>query len=235
MGKRLVSGSVVSALACAALATSPQAALARSSGDVTATQALARATSRLVHTARPDIDKGLAAVKSYTKQVAAQCPRVAEESPQNHDSEQLDNELAGALTTVGYRTAAGPIAVYARAVEGLHWSSGRLTRAVRTFAKKLEGLATLATPNLCGDIGGWVTSGYQTLPSSTIQFNQRYAAVDPTAEEVPLIVNLAMPYATPSDFSVLRQVERFEAELGEAEAHAVEYYSHLVDTLELQQ
>jgi hypothetical protein len=235
MGKRLVSGSVLSGLACVVLVASPQAALARSA-DVAATQTLARATSTLVHTARPDIDRGLAAVKSYANQVAAQCPRVAgESSPQNHESEQLDNELVGALTTVGYRTAAGPIAVYAKAVEGLHWSSGRLTRAVKTFAKKLEGLATLATPNLCNDIGGWATSGYKALPASTIQFNQRYTAVDPRAEEVPLIVNLAMPYATPSDFSVLRQVERFEAELGEAEAHAVEYYSRLMNTLELKQ
>lgn len=234
MGKRLVSGSVALGLACVALVASSQAALARS-GNVAATQALARATNTLVSTARPDIDKGLAAVKSYANQVAAQCPQVALESPQDYDSEQLDNELVGALTTVGYRTAAGPIAVYARTVEGLHWSNGRLTRAVRTFAKKLEGLTTLATPNLCGDIGGWVASGYKTLPASTIQFDQRYTVVDPEAEEVPLIINLATPYSTPSDFSVLRRVERFETELGEAEAHAVEYYTHLMNTLELKQ
>ncbi len=60
---------------------------------------------------------------------------------------------------------------------------------MRTFATKLEGLSTLAIPNLCGDIEGWVASGYTTLPASTTQFNRSYSAVDPEAEEVPLIVH----------------------------------------------
>ncbi|MGH2854564.1 MAG: hypothetical protein ACRDLF_10310 [Solirubrobacteraceae bacterium] len=221
-------------LAGLALAVAPPAALA-SSGDVAATQALARATNTLVRAAHPDIGRGLAAVKSYADQVAAQCPHVAARSPQDHDSEQLDNEVAGAMTTVGYHTAAGPIAAFNHAVKGLHWSNGRLTRAVRTFATKLEGLSTLATPDLCGDIGSWVSSGYATLPASTVQFDQRYAAVDVEAEESPLIIRLATPYATPSDFSVLRRVERFEAQLAEAEAHGVEDYTHLMNSIELNQ
>jgi hypothetical protein len=233
MGVRSVSGSVLAGLVCVALAA-PPAALAKS-GDVATTQALARATNTLVSAARPDIGRALANVKSYANQVAAQCPRVAARSPQNHDSEQLDNEVAGALTTVGYHTAAGPIAAFAHAIKGLHWSNGKLTRAVRTFATKLVGLSTLATPNLCGDVGSWVTSGYATLPASTVQFDQRYAATDVEAEESPSIIRLATPYATPSDFSVLRRVERFEAQLAEAEAHGVEYYTHLMDSIELNQ
>jgi hypothetical protein len=221
-------------LAALAFAVAPPAALAKQ-GNVAATQALARATDTLVRAARPDIGRGLAAVKSYANQIAAQCPGVATGSPQDHDSEQLDNEVVGAMTTVGYHTAAAPIAAFAGTVKRLRWSDHRLTHAVRTFATKLEGLSTLATPDLCGDIGGWVSSGYATLPASTIQFNQRYSAVDTEAEEVPLIVNLAMPYASPSDFSVLRRVERFEARLGEAEAQAVEYYTHLMGSLKLNQ
>jgi hypothetical protein len=234
MTRRLVSGSVLPGLACVALAASPQAALARS-GDVAATQALAHATDTLVRAAHPDIHRGLAAVKSFANQTAAQCPQVAMGSPQDHDSEQLDNEVVGAMTAVGYHTAAGPIATFARAVKGLHWSNPRLTRAVRTFATKLKGLSTLAVPNLCGDIGGWVASGYMTLPASTVQFNQRYSAVDTEAEETPLIIRLATPYALPSDVPILHHVERFEAQLAEAEAGAVEYYSHLMDTIDLNQ
>jgi hypothetical protein len=233
MGKR-VSGSVLLGLACAALAAAPQAAFARS-GDVAATQALARATNTLVSAARPDIPKGLAATKSYAYQTAAQCPRVAAGSPQSHDSEQLDNEVVGALSAVAYHTAAAPIAAFAHAVAHLHWSNSRLTGAVRTLTAKLRGISTLAVPNVCGDIGSWVSSGYATLPTSTVQFDQRYAAVDPEAEESPLIIKLARPFATPSDFAVLRRVERLEAELGEAEAHAVEYYTHLMNAIELNQ
>lgn len=234
MGRRLVSGSILLALAYVALVASAQAALSRA-GDVANTQALARATNTLVSVAHPDIAKGLAAVKSYANQIAAECPGAAAKSPQNHDSEQLDDEVIGAMTAVGYHTAATPIAVFARTVKRLRWSNGRLTRAVRTIATKLEGLSTLAIPNLCGDIEGWVTSGYTTLPASTTQFNRSYSSVDPEAEEVPLIINLAEPYSTPGDFAVLRHVERFEAQLGEAEANAVEYYTHLINTLELKQ
>ncbi len=235
MGERLVAGSVVAGLVCVVLAAAAPSAVLASSPNVAATQALARATNTLVSAARPEIGRALADVKSYTNQVAAQCPRVAARSPQNHDSEQLDNEVAGALTTVGYRTAAAPIATFAHAVKGLHWSNGRLTRAVRTFATKLVGLSTLAVPSLCGDIGAWVSGGYTTLPASTVQFDQRYSEVDPEAEESPLIIKLATPYGTPSDVPVLHRVERFEAQLAEAEANGVEYYVHLMNSIELKQ
>jgi hypothetical protein len=217
-----------------ALAVAPPAASA-SSADVVTTQALARATNTLVRASEPDIGKALANVRSFASQTLAQCPHVAAGSPQDHDSEQLDNEVVGAMTTVGYHTAAGPIATFAHAVKGLHWSNGRLTRAVRTFASKLVGLSTLAVPSLCGDIGAWATSGYQTLPASTVQFNQRYSAVDPEAEESPLIIRLATPYGTPSDVPVLRRVERFEAQLAEAEANAVGIYTNFMNSIELKQ
>jgi hypothetical protein len=216
------------------LAVTPSAALAKS-GNVASTQALARATDTLVSAARPDIAKGLAAVRTYTNQVAAQCPRVAAGSPENGDSDQLDNEVVGALTVVAYRSAATPIAAFDRAVKGLSWSNGRLTRAVRTFAKKLDGLTKLATPNVCGDVQGWVSSSFATLPASTVQFDKHYYAVDTEAEEVPEILKLVRPYASIGELSTLSRVDRFEAELGEAEAHAVAYYTHLMDSLELNQ
>jgi hypothetical protein len=232
MGRRLVSGSVLLVLGSAALAASAQAA---PPSDVAATQALANASNTLLIAAHPDIHKGLAAAKSFASQIAAQCPGAAAGSPQDHDSEQLDDEVIGAMTAVGYHTAAAPIAAFARAVEGLHWSDARLTRAVRTFARKLKGLSTLAIPNLCGDVGAWVGSGYQTLPASTVQFNRDYAAVDTEAEEVPLIVRLSIRYVRPDELPVLRRAEQFETQLGEAEANAVGSYAHLVDALELKQ
>ncbi len=221
-------------LAGVALAVAPPAASANSA-DVATTQALARATNTLVRASEPDIAKALANVKSFANQTLAQCPHVAAGSPQNRDSEQLDFEVVGVMTAVGYHTAAGPIATFAHAVKGLHWSNGRLTRAVRTFTSKLVGLSTLAVPSLCGDIGAWATSGYQTLPASTAQFNQHYNAVDPEAEESPLIIKLATPYATPSDVPILHRVERFEAQLAEAEASGVAIYTNFMDSIELKQ
>ncbi|HWX46045.1 MAG TPA: hypothetical protein VNY52_12080 [Solirubrobacteraceae bacterium] len=227
-----MSRSVVLAFAGLALAVAPPAAFAKS-GDVAATQALARATDTLVRAASPDVNRALATVRSFTNQIAAQCPQAAAGSPQDHNSEQLSNEVVGAMTAVGYRTAATPIAAFARAVRGLRWSNHRLTRAVRTFASKLVGLSTLATPNLCGDIEGWVAGGYATLPASTVQFDRHYVTVEPEAEESPLILRLAAPYTTPADLPILHRVEHLEAQLAEAEAHAVAYYVHVMNALAL--
>jgi hypothetical protein len=228
-------GAVLAVLAGLALAVAPVAAWARSAKDVAATQALARATNTLVSAATPDVPRGVAAVKSYANRIAAECPAVAAGSPQNHDSEQLDFEVAGALTVTGYRIAAAPIAAFARAVKHLHWSNGQLTRAVRTFATKLQGLSTLAVPDLCGDVRSWVTGGYATLSASTVQFVQSYTATDVEAEETPLIIRLSRPYGTPADLPVLRRVERLEAKLAEAEAGAVEDYTRLMNSIQVKQ
>jgi hypothetical protein len=231
----MVPGSVVLVLAlCATLAPASPAAASRSA-DVAATQALARAAKVLVRAARPDIPRGLAAVGSYANELAAQCPKAAAGSPQNHGAEQLDDEVVGAMTVVGYRTASGPIGVFYHAVKGLHWSNPRLTRAVRTYATKLHELVHLAVPNLCGDVREWAASGYRTLTAGTTEFLVHYNAADPEAEEAPLIMRLAEPYATPADIHLYRQIESFESELGEAEAHAVGYYKNLMNTIELQQ
>lgn len=212
----------------------PAAALA-SSADVAATQKLAAATNTLVRAATPDIPRGLAAAERFASQTVAQCPAAAAGSPQNHESEQLDDELIAAMTIAGYRTAAAPVAVFARAVHGLHWSNSRLTRAVQRFATRLHGLTRLTPPNLCADIATWASSNYLTVPASTVAFDRGYFATDPEAEEVPLIINLASPYATPSELPVLKRVERLEVKLGEAEAHAVEAYSHVIIALQLKQ
>lgn len=227
-------GSLGALLIGVVLALAPSAALANS-GDVAATQALARATDTLVRAASPDVNKGLAAAKRYASQIAAQCPRAAAGSPQNRASEQLDDEVIGAMTIAGYSVAAAPIARFAHAVHFLRWSNGRLTRTVKTFAAKLQKLSTLALPNVCGDIQAWAAGGYQALPADTVPFVKHYLAVTPEAEEVPLMIRLLMPYATPSDVPILHRVERLETHLGEAEAAAVEAYSRLILALELNQ
>jgi hypothetical protein len=236
MGRRVFSGSVVVVLVVAglALAASP-AAFGESAGDAAATRALSIATKTLLNSARPDLPRGLVNVNHYANQIASECPRVAAESPQNTGAEQLDDEVVGVLTVVGYRTGAGPIKTFYHAVKGLHWSNSRLTRAVKSFATKLDKLVSLTVPSLCGDIKEWAASGYKTLSASTTQFLQHYNAVDPEAEEGPLIERLARPYATAGDISLFHSIESFESELAETEAHAVFAYKHLMNTIELNQ
>ena len=225
---------VVLVVASLALATAPQAAFA-ASGNAAATRTLARAAKTLLHAALPDLPKGLSNVEHYANEVAAQCPTAAAESPQNYGAEQLDDEVIGVLTVVGYRTAAGPIRTFYGTVKGLHWSNPRLTRAVKTFATKLDKLVGLTVPSLCGDVKEWVASGYKTLTASTVQFVKSYNAVDPEAEEGPLILRLSRPYATAGDIPLFHSIEKFESELAETEAHAVFAYKHLMNSIELNQ
>ncbi len=217
-------------LAVIALAAAPSVALAKP-GDAAATRAYIRANYVLVRSARSNLAAGNAAIRSLVRQLTGQCPLVAAESPQNHDSEQLSNEVVGALTVVAYRPDAAAMGAFARAVGGLHWSNRALTRIVKTYATQLEGLATLATPDVCGDVEAWAAGGYQTLPASTVQFDQRYYRCDIEAEEVPL--RLLAPYESAGEASLVRRTKQLEAPLAEAEANAVADYTKILDTLKL--
>ncbi len=217
-------------LAVIVLAAVPSAALARS-GNTAATRVYIQANYALVRAARSNLATGTAALKSLVRQITGECPLAAAGSPENHASEQLSNEVAGALTIIGYHPDAAAIGAFARAVGGLHWSNRVLTRTVRTYATQLRGLATLALPDVCSDVRAWATGGFQALPASTVQFDQRYYAVDIEAEEVPL--RLLNPYESAGEASLVRRTKHLEAPLAEAEANAVADYTQILDGLKL--
>jgi hypothetical protein len=221
---------VLALLTGLAFATVTPAAFA-SSSDVATTRTYIRAGYAALRVAKADLPATGSALTGLEHQLIGQCPKIAVGSPQDHDSEQLSNELVGAMTATAYHTDAGVIATFARTVRGLHWSNPTLTREVKSSATKLRGLSTLAVPDVCSDIQAWVASGYQTLPASTVQFDQRYAAVDPEAEEVSL--RLLRPYEDAAVAAQVRGIERFEAALAEFEAHAVGDYTRIMDALEL--
>ncbi len=89
---------------------------------------------------------------------------MAAEAPQNHDSEQLTNEVVGALTIAAYQPDTDSMGAFARAVRGLHWSNRMLTHTVRTYATKLQGFATLAPPDICADVKAWAAGGFRRCP-----------------------------------------------------------------------
>jgi hypothetical protein len=220
------------ALAAATLGVASPPALA-GSRDRAATRAYIRAGYTALHAAKVNLAASRNALASLERQITSQCPLAAAGSPQDEDSEQLSNELVGALTVAAYHPDAGVIATFAHAVRGLRWSNPTLTRTVRTSTTKLSELSTLAVPDVCSDIQAWAASGFQTLPASAVQFDQRYAAVDVEAEEVPL--RLLAPYEDASSASQLHRVERLEAAIAEFEAHAVAFYTRIMDRLELNQ
>jgi hypothetical protein len=217
-------------LASMALAAAPPVALA-SSGNAAATRAYIQANYALVRVARSNLAAARAAIKGLAVQLAGQCPLAAVGSPENYDSEQLSNEVVGALTVDAYHPDAAAMVTFAKAVKGLHWSNPKLTRAVKVYATQLEGLSTLGMPEVCGDVKAWAATGYQTLPASSVQFDKRYYAADFEAEAVPL--RLLAPYESASTASLLHRTKRLEAPLAEAEADAVADYTKILDALKL--
>ncbi len=214
----------------AALAAAPPAVLA-SSSNAAATRAYLNANYALVRAGRANLAAGNAALKSLVRQVTGECPLAAADSPENHDSEQVSNEVAGALTLVAYHPDVAAMDAFARAVQGLRWSNRVLTRTVRTYATQILGLAALAPPGVCGDVRAWAAGGFQALPASTVQFDTRYYAVDIEAEEVPL--RLLKPYESAGEASLARRTKQLEAPLAEAEANAVSDYTQILDALKL--
>ena len=218
-------------LAIAALALLlPSAAFARSR-NAAATRAYVDANYALVRVARANLATGKAAIKSLADTVAGECPLAAVDSPQNHDSEQLSNEVVGAIEIAAYQPDKASMLAFAHTVRGLHWTNRELTRMVDGYAAKLEGFTTLAPPAICADVRAWAASGYATLPATTVSFDEGFYADDIEAEEVSL--RLLRPYESATEASLLHRTKRLEAPLAEAEADAVFDYSKILDALKL--
>jgi hypothetical protein len=229
-------------LSLSALALTPAAALARShhatrahagAPNSLATRAYVKANYGLVQAARANLASSKAAITSLGSAVAGECPRVAAEAPQNHDAEQLSNEVVGALEVVAYQPDRESMLTFAHAIRGLRWSNRKLTRAVAAYATKLEGFSTLAVPNICADVEAWAASGYRTLSASTVAFDKSFYAYDLEVEEVSL--RLLRPYESATEASLVRETKRLEEPLAEFEAEAVSDYSEILDSLKLPQ
>ncbi|HEV3318555.1 MAG TPA: hypothetical protein VG053_02340 [Solirubrobacteraceae bacterium] len=216
--------------ATATLTVSPTAALARS-GDVAATRAYIRADYTLVHTARVNLATSEAALQRLRRQIAADCPKAAAGSPQDTDSEQLSNELVGAMTVAAIQPDVRAVTAFASTVERLHWSSAMLTRTIHSYATRLKTLSTLPAPNVCGDVQAWVAGRYLKLPASAVSFDRRYYKVEVAVGEVP--ARLLAPSEQPDELPVLARAEKIEGQLSEAEANAVYTWGHIMESLAL--
>ena len=217
--------------ASVALVMAAPAPASAAGGDAAATQAYLSASYALGRAAKAKEGAAQAALDGLLASVRAECPNVAAESPQDTDSEQLSNELVGAMIIAGTAPDRQAIARYARAVSSLHWSNGALTRSVKTFAGQLSALSTMAPPNLCGDVRNWVASGYRSLPTTTVQFDERYKAVNVPIGQLP--VGLAR-FETPAQRGVVQKILQLEQDEADFEARAVNTYGQIMNAMVLQ-
>lgn len=226
-------------LAVAALvATSASATPAGIHADTAATRADAAATRAyiyadyaLVHAAKVNLKTSEADLQKLRRQIARDCSGAAGGSPQDRDSEQLSNELVGAMTV----TAIGPdrpaVAAFARTVARLRWSSGALTHKVHEYATRLRTLGRLRAPDVCADVRMWAANGFQTLPASSVAFDTRYSKVEVAVGEVP--AQLLAPSEQPAERAILARAQQIEGQLTEAEANAVYTWGQIMESLKL--
>jgi hypothetical protein len=221
----------LSILAATAILTALPASAPADQGDVSATRAYIQADYALVHAAKANLKTSEAALQKLRHRIAGECPRAAAGSPQDTDSEQLSNELVGAMTVAAIGPDARAVAAFTSAVKRLHWSNGALTRKIHTYASRLHTLSVLPAPNVCADVKAWVAGRYQALPVSTVSFDSRYYKVEVTPGEIP--ARLLAPSEQPDERPVLAHAERIEGRLSEAEANAVYTWGHIMEALAL--
>ena len=217
--------------AFAILATAGPSVAAADPADVASTQAYLQANYTLVSyfasripTARAELNGVLAGVRS-------ECPLAAVESPENVDSEQLSNEVIGAMVTTVAQHNLAASRSFTRAVHSLRWSNGALTSAIQAYVAKGKTLTTLVVPRLCADIEAWVTGDYRTLPASTVDFDARFMPAWVAPGYLPAAL---AAYETPQDRTLARRSAQLEQKWTEFEAEEVETWGDIMNELVLQ-
>ena len=223
-------------LAAALIATLAVVALIPAStladrGNVAVTRAYIQANYRLVQAAASRIGPIEGALRGVVRRVRSECPMAAASSPQDADSEQLSNEVIGAMVTAAVPLVEVPAArEFVRIAGRLTWSDRALTRTVHAYVSKSKRLAALAPPKLCSDVKSWAASGFRTLPASTVVFAPAFMSVWIAPGELPAAL---ARYETPGERPLLRRTNQLEREFTEMEARAVETWGEIMDTLAL--
>jgi hypothetical protein len=184
-----------------------------SSQDSAATHAVIVAASALARSSVAMIPVAQANVERLNRKLAAECPNAGAGTPETEASSPMSKEVAVALWSVAYSPMAGPSARFERAIRSLHWTDVRFERAVHSFARVLHGLATIPSPNLCGDVRLWTASGFKTVPPHVLELDER---VEPLVfPEIPW--ELIAPYERGQEASVVAYIKRAERKVGEFE------------------
>jgi hypothetical protein len=196
--------------------------------DVTATRAYIKANYALVQSAGSVLGRARTAYREVLHRARVQCPGAAANSPQSPQSTQLSYEIIGAMVTAAVQTNVPAATAFVRVAEHLHWSNRRLTSAVHAYAANVKTMATLAPPDLCGDIKAWVASGYRTLPPRTVAFDQRF---EPAWVAIGNLPSGLTAYERSDERGLLNRSNQLENRLSDFESEAVETYGELMNAL----
>jgi hypothetical protein len=125
----------------------------------------------------------------------------------------MSHEVAVALWSIAYGSAAGPIKTFANAIRPLRWTNARMNRAARVFVANLTALAAIPLPDLCGDVGAWRATGFTTIPRQVSELDGRVESLE--LPEIPW--RLIAPYERRGDAGLVAYIRRAERKIAEAE------------------
>ena len=219
---------VLAAAAGAAIALAAPAAAQAS--DASATSAYLSANYALVAAGHAHLGASIAAYRNVLTKVRHECPRAAAGSPQNPESTKLSNDIIGAMVLSAGKPDRPAIQTYLHAVKGLTWSNSSITRAVRNYAASLSKLYALSVPDVCADIRAWATSGFKSLPAKTVSFVEVFY---PNWVALGLIPPGLARFESTQGRRLAQSAGRFEYQLTNAEAEAVETWGEIMNELEL--
>ncbi len=181
--------------------------------DVAATHAYIRANYALNRATQAKVKSAQASIEARIHELGQECPKLGAGSPQNEESQHLSYEVVVTLWSASYATDASPIRAFAHTVRHLHWSNPKLTHMTQRYANDLQELASLQTPNVCGDVTAWKETGFKTVPATSIQLDRRVEAIEPKA--IP--PSLLAPYEQPADKAILATTTHIESHLQQIE------------------
>lgn len=206
-------------------------AAAASPADVATTQAYLRANYTLMRYFTAHIPAAKAEIAGVLAGVRRECPRAASGSPENPDSEQLSNEVVGAMVTTVVQHNLPPTLSAIRATESLRWSNGALNRTVHAYLAKAKALTTLTVPSLCTDVKAWAASDFKTLPPSTVSFAPHFLEWWVAPGDQPSALT---HYESSQDAALAHRTTKLEERWTQFEADEVEVWGEIMDALVLE-
>src|SRR5690348_1439633 len=192
------------------LAIAPSSASA-SSRDVAATHTAIVAGYALAHAGVATIPVAQSKIESFNRKLAAECPGAGSGTPENEASQPMGHEVAVALWSLAYGSAAGPIKTFATAIRPLRWTSARVNSVARSLVANLTALATIPLPDLCGDVRAWKASGFTTVPPHVAELVRRVESLE--VPEIPW--RLLSPYMRGGDARRVAYIRRAERKIAE--------------------
>jgi hypothetical protein len=215
-----------------AMGLTPASALAESQQDASSTHTALLAAYTTLHAVLNTWPTLEASLNQLNRKFETECPDVGAGSPQNEPEQKLSYEVAGALWATAYHTDAKIAQKFIAAVGPLKWSNPSIARRAHKFITGLREMIALRVPNLCGDVRSWTASGYNTIPASTLRFDQHVEAIE---VEVPSPQVLAK-YVPAADEGLFVKLEHLITTFNEREfTTGQHYWDTVLETLGLQQ